>query len=85
MLVERRKAGEIIQERGLIQVSDVLEIERIVEKVIKENQEEVEKYLSGKTQVFGFFVGQVMKEMNGKGNPKVVNDVLIKKLTSLRV
>ena len=56
------------------------EIEKIVDDVIKENPKNVELFKSGKDKLFGFFVGQVMKKTDGKANPKLVNDILKKKL-----
>ena len=74
--------SEIVKEKGLIQVSDSSEIEKICKEVIAENPTEVEKYKSGKTNVLGFLVGQVMKKTQGKANPKLVNEVLVKLLNS---
>ena len=62
------------------QVSDASVIENAVNEVVAKNPGEVEKYRAGKKQVFGFFVGQVMKAMKGKGNPGLINDLLKKKL-----
>jgi aspartyl-tRNA(Asn)/glutamyl-tRNA(Gln) amidotransferase subunit B len=70
----------IIAAKGLGQVSDAAVIENAVNEVIAKNPGEVEKYRAGKKQVFGFFVGQVMKAMKGKGNPGLINDFLKKKL-----
>ena len=65
---------------GLEQISDDNEIEEIIEKVINNNPDQKEQFLSGKDRLFGFFVGQVMKESRGKANPKLVNEILKKKL-----
>jgi aspartyl-tRNA(Asn)/glutamyl-tRNA(Gln) amidotransferase subunit B len=70
----------IIAAKGLGQVSDASVIENAVNEVVAKNPGEVEKYRAGKKQVFGFFVGQVMKAMKGKGNPGLINDFLKKKL-----
>jgi len=70
----------IIAAKGLGQVSDAAVIENAVNEVIAKNPGEVEKYRAGKKQVFGFFVGQAMKAMKGKGNPGLINDLLKKKL-----
>jgi len=70
----------IIAAKGLGQVSDAAVIENAVDEVIAKNPGEVEKYRAGKKQVFGFFVGQVMKAMKGKGNPGLINELLKKKL-----
>lgn len=81
---EMVKTGEppekIVKEKGLVQVTDEAAIENIVLKVLKENVKQVEEYKNGKTKVFGFFVGQVMRETMGKANPKVVNNLLKQKL-----
>jgi aspartyl-tRNA(Asn)/glutamyl-tRNA(Gln) amidotransferase subunit B len=70
----------IVEERGLVQISNVEEIEKIVAKVLEENPKPVEQYRQGKTGNFGFFVGQVMKATAGRANPQTVNDVLKKRL-----
>ena len=75
-----RTPDEIVKEKGLVQVSDESAIEAIIDRVIRDNPGEVEKYRGGNTKVLGFFVGQVMKETGGKANPRVVNDLLGKKL-----
>ena len=72
---------KIIQEKGLKQVTDINQIENIVEEVINENQKMVEQYLSGKDKLLGFFVGQAMKKSQGKANPKILNDILKEKLS----
>ncbi len=72
--------SQIVAEQGLAQVSDAGELQKIVEKVLEQNPAEVEKYRSGKKKVFGFFVGQVMRETRGKANPKTVNELLRKLL-----
>ncbi|MDY7033296.1 MAG: Asp-tRNA(Asn)/Glu-tRNA(Gln) amidotransferase subunit GatB [Thermodesulfobacteriota bacterium] len=75
-----RSPAEIVQEKGLVQVTDQSEILEVVEKVLDENTKEVEEYKKGKSKLLGFFMGQVMKETKGKANPKVVNELLKKKL-----
>lgn len=77
------KAPEkIVEEKGLVQVSDADALEDIVTAVLSRCQKEVADYQNGKTKLFGFFVGQVMKETKGKANPKIVNDILKDKLES---
>lgn len=71
---------QIIERDGLSQVSDTSAIEEIVKKIISENQESVEKYKAGRTNVLGFFVGQAMKEMGGKANPKIITELCLKYL-----
>jgi aspartyl-tRNA(Asn)/glutamyl-tRNA(Gln) amidotransferase subunit B len=70
----------IIEEKGLVQISDTDAIEKIVVKVIDENPKPVEQYRQGKTGNFGFFVGQVMKATGGRANPQTVNEILKKRL-----
>jgi aspartyl-tRNA(Asn)/glutamyl-tRNA(Gln) amidotransferase subunit B len=76
-----RGPEEIVREKGLIQLTDTGEIERIVQGVLEENSQLVEDYRKGKEQVIGFFVGQVMKATRGKANPKLVNEILRKSLS----
>ncbi len=71
---------EIIEAKGLKQITDSGEIEALVEKVVNDNPAQVEQYKSGKDKVFGFFVGQVMKLSKGKANPQQVNEFLKEKL-----
>jgi aspartyl-tRNA(Asn)/glutamyl-tRNA(Gln) amidotransferase subunit B len=75
-------ADDIIAEKGLKQITDTGAIETIIDKIIAENIDQVEQYRSGKDKVFAFFVGQVMKEMQGKANPAEVNKMLKAKLQS---
>ena len=72
--------AQVIAEKGFEQVSDVGEIEKIVDEVIAANENQVAAYRGGNEKLFGFFVGQVMKASQGKANPKVVNEVLKAKL-----
>lgn len=76
-----KDAAAIVEEKGLKQVTDSSEIEPIVDKIIADNPDNVAKYKSGKDKLFGFFVGQVMKETQGKANPQMVNELLKKKLS----
>jgi len=71
---------EIVQRKGLEQVSDESAIDTIIDQVLADNPDSVEKYQQGKKKVFGFLVGQVMKETKGKANPKIVNQILQEKL-----
>ena len=71
---------KIIEEKGLKQQSDPKELEKLINKVINTNQDKVKEYLSGKDKLFGYFVGQVMKDSEGKANPQLVNEILKKKL-----
>jgi aspartyl-tRNA(Asn)/glutamyl-tRNA(Gln) amidotransferase subunit B len=84
VLVEMFKTGKtaqtIIEERGLVQVSDTAEIDQLIDAVIAANPDQLANYRSGKEALFGFFVGQVIKASKGKANPKVVNERLREKL-----
>ena len=79
MIETGKSPGEIVEERGLKQVTDTGAIEAAVADVLAKNADKVAEYRSGKDKLFGFFVGQTMKAMQGKGNPALVNDV-VKKL-----
>jgi aspartyl-tRNA(Asn)/glutamyl-tRNA(Gln) amidotransferase subunit B len=84
VLVEMFKTGKgaqaIIQEQGLVQLSDTGEIDGLIDSVIAANPDQLASYRSGKEALFGFFVGQVIKASKGKANPKVVNERLKAKL-----
>jgi aspartyl-tRNA(Asn)/glutamyl-tRNA(Gln) amidotransferase subunit B len=70
----------VIAAKGFEQISDESAIEKIVDGVISTNDSQVTAYRGGNEKLFGFFVGQVMKASQGKANPKVVNDLLKRKL-----
>lgn len=80
MFTTGKGAQAVIEEKGLAQVSDAAEIEKIVADVLASNTQQLEAYRAGKEALFGFFVGQVMKASKGKANPKVVNELLKEKL-----
>ncbi len=71
---------KIIDGKGMQQISDEGELEKIVDKILADNTSQVDAYKSGKDKLFGFFVGQVMKVTQGKANPGLANDILKKKL-----
>jgi len=75
-----QSAKEIVEKEGLSQVSDTSLLERLVTEVVESNLDSVQQYKNGKTKLFGFFVGQVLKETQGQANPKLINDILRKKL-----
>ena len=77
----QRSADEIIESQGLKQMTDIAAIEPIIDKVIANNSTQVEQYRAGNKKLLGFFVGQVMKETQGKANPKQVNQLLNEKLS----
>jgi aspartyl-tRNA(Asn)/glutamyl-tRNA(Gln) amidotransferase subunit B len=81
MLKTKESPKKIIEKKSLKQVSDESAIEKVIDAILIKNATQVADYKNGKTQVFGFFVGQIMKEMKGKANPKVVNELLKKKLS----
>ncbi|VAV94434.1 Aspartyl-tRNA(Asn) amidotransferase subunit B @ Glutamyl-tRNA(Gln) amidotransferase subunit B [hydrothermal vent metagenome] len=81
IMIETGQAPEqIVEEKGLKQVSDTGAIEAMIDEILAENQDKVEQYRGGKDKLFGFFVGQVMKKTQGKANPQVVNQLLRPKL-----
>ncbi|HJU55993.1 MAG TPA: Asp-tRNA(Asn)/Glu-tRNA(Gln) amidotransferase subunit GatB, partial [Pyrinomonadaceae bacterium] len=82
MFASGKSAAAIVEERGLVQLSDTAEIDTIIEGVIAASPQQLAQYRAGKETLFGFFVGQVMKASKGKANPKVVNERLKAKLES---
>lgn len=76
MLKDGTSASKIVEEKGLSQISDEGAIKEIVQKIVDSNPEQVSAYKGGKVQLFGFFVGQVMKETKGRANPQTVNSLL---------
>jgi aspartyl-tRNA(Asn)/glutamyl-tRNA(Gln) amidotransferase subunit B len=81
MVNTKKSAKDIIESKGLKQISDTGELETSIDKIIAENASEVEKYKAGNTKLLAFFVGEVMKATKGKANPKAVNEILRKKLS----
>jgi len=75
-----KEPAVIVQEQGLLQVSDTGAIEAIIDEILAREAGQVAEYRSGKDKLFGFFVGQVMKASKGKANPGVVNELLLNKL-----
>ncbi|WP_165043478.1 Asp-tRNA(Asn)/Glu-tRNA(Gln) amidotransferase subunit GatB [Adlercreutzia sp. ZJ138] len=80
VLEEDKDPDVVVEERGMKQVSDAGAIEAVVEEVLAANPNEVASYKGGNTKIIGFFVGQCMKAMRGQGNPKLINQVLARKL-----
>ena len=78
MITKGEKASAIVEKKGLSQISDEGAIKEIVENIINAHPKEVESYKNGKTNLLGFFVGQVMKETKGRANPKTVNELVRK-------
>jgi aspartyl-tRNA(Asn)/glutamyl-tRNA(Gln) amidotransferase subunit B len=83
MLKSKEQPRTIVERKGLIQVSDSTALEGIVDQVLQNNAVQVAEYLGGKMQVFGYLVGESMKATKGKGNPKIVNELLRKKLEEM--
>jgi len=67
---------QIVEKKGLEQIEDEDELKKIIENILKENPDSVEKYRNGKKKLLGFFVGQVMKETKGKANPQKTNEII---------
>jgi aspartyl-tRNA(Asn)/glutamyl-tRNA(Gln) amidotransferase subunit B len=80
MWSEGKDADEIIDAKGLKQITDTGAIEKVIDDVMAANPKQLADYRSGKDKLFGFFVGQVMKVTGGKANPAQVNDLLKKRL-----
>lgn len=77
-----KKPRQIVEEKGLTQISDSGELEAIVKRILAENPHQVEQFRAGKEKVFGFLVGQVMRATRGQANPKLVNDILMRELNA---
>jgi len=84
MLKTKEPPRAIVERKGLVQVSDTAALEGIVDQVLEQNAGQVAAFLGGKTQLFGFLVGESMKATKGKGNPKIVNELLRKKLEGMK-
>ena len=82
MFNSSKEAKDIIAEKGLKQISNENEIEKLVDKIITENNLQVEQFKKGNTKIVGWFVGQVMKLTKGQANPGIVNKIILKKLNS---
>jgi len=81
MIETGKPAKQIVEEEGLVQVTDTGAIDAAIDAVIAANPDKLAEYKSGKDKLFGFFVGQVMKATGGKANPAMLNDLLKKKLS----
>ena len=80
LLLEDKDPEIIVKEKGLIQITDNSEIEKIVEQVLEENQQSVEDYKAGKSNALKYLVGQAMRLSKGKANPQMINELILKKL-----
>jgi len=76
MFATGKSAKQVVQDQGLRQITDDEQIREIIRKVISASTKQLEQYKAGKTAVFGYFVGQVMKETKGQANPAKVNELL---------
>jgi len=76
-----KKPTDIVKEKSLEQIDSTEELEKVVKKIIQENQKQVAAYKSGNERIFGFFVGQAMKATNGKANPKIIQEIFKKRLS----
>jgi aspartyl-tRNA(Asn)/glutamyl-tRNA(Gln) amidotransferase subunit B len=85
MFDEKKPANKVIEELGLVQISDSSELMEVAKKIVESNPTQVEQYLSGKDRVFGFFVGLMMKETKGQANPQIANDIMKKILDSKKI
>ncbi|MBQ7718164.1 MAG: Asp-tRNA(Asn)/Glu-tRNA(Gln) amidotransferase GatCAB subunit B, partial [Clostridia bacterium] len=74
------KPEQIARERGFIMSSDTGEAERIIDKVLAENEKQVTDYKNGSEKIFGFLMGKAMREIGGSANPKIVKELLTEKL-----
>jgi aspartyl-tRNA(Asn)/glutamyl-tRNA(Gln) amidotransferase subunit B len=74
----------IIEQKGLMQITDTVEIEHVVDQVLSQNTKSVEDFKEGKTKALGFLIGQAMRVTRGKANPQLLNDILIRRLEALK-
>ena len=75
-----RDPEEIIKEKGWIQISDEGAIKEVVDRILAANPQSIADYKAGKDRALGFLVGQCMKEMKGKGNPQILNKLILEHL-----
>lgn len=84
MMEEQKDPEQIVREKNLLQISDENEIINVIKSVLEKNKDQVSSYLSGSEKVFGYLIGQIMKETKGKANPLIVNKLLKEKLDRMR-
>ena len=77
---ETKDPIDIVKEKGLEQIEDTAELEKIIKGIVEANPKQVEQYKSGKTKLFGFFVGQAMQKTQGNADPQILNELLKKYL-----
>ncbi|MEK6223827.1 MAG: Asp-tRNA(Asn)/Glu-tRNA(Gln) amidotransferase GatCAB subunit B, partial [Thermodesulfobacteriales bacterium] len=81
ILSSGKTANQIVEEKGLTQISDQSELENVISQILANHPGEISRYKAGDQKLMGFFVGQVMKETKGKANPKIANEILRKGLS----
>jgi aspartyl-tRNA(Asn)/glutamyl-tRNA(Gln) amidotransferase subunit B len=80
MIEEGKNPTDIIKEKGMEQISDTGEVEKLVDEILKNNQQSVADYQHGKDHALGYLVGQVMKMSHGKANPNLSKELIVKKI-----
>lgn len=80
MITTHKEPEEIVKEKGLMQVSDEGAIKEVVDRILSANLQSIQDYKAGKDRALGFLVGQCMKEMKGKGNPQILNKLILEEL-----
>ena len=80
MVKNNEDPEKIVNEKGMKQQSDPKELKKIIDTILEKNQDKVGQYKAGKDKLFGFFVGEAMKNTQGKGNPKLINNILKEQL-----
>ena len=85
MFTSGRRAPEIVEEKGLAQISDEAALVAVIDGILDENPEQLQIYFSGREQIKGWFVGQVMRATRGKANPQLVNELLNERLEGRRI
>jgi aspartyl-tRNA(Asn)/glutamyl-tRNA(Gln) amidotransferase subunit B len=75
-----KTAPAIVEEKGMVQITDESALSGVIARILEANPNQLAQYRAGKDKLFGYFVGQVMKETKGKANPQVINDLLKKML-----
>jgi len=85
MFATQKSPKQIVEERGLVQITDEAELRRIVEEIVAANPKAVQEFLSGNEKVLGFFVGQVMRATKGKANPQLANKLVREVLEQTKV
>ncbi|MCH8171357.1 MAG: Asp-tRNA(Asn)/Glu-tRNA(Gln) amidotransferase GatCAB subunit B, partial [Bacteroidetes bacterium] len=84
MLSDNKTAEQIISEKNISQISDVSELKEIISNIFNDYPKQVKEYIDGKEKLIGFFVGKIMQQTQGKANPKLLNEILKNKLSSLK-